>query len=57
MLTKSLKFQLHQKEVFVDCTFGGGGYSNEFLKFSKTKVVGIDRDPSVISIAKNRKKI
>ena len=41
---------------FVDCTFGGGGYSSEFLKFSKTKVVGIDRDPSVISIAKKIEK-
>ena len=40
----------------MDCTFGGGGYSSEFLKFSKTKVVGIDRDPSVISIAKKIEK-
>ena len=29
---------------FIDCTFGGGGYSKEILKFSKTKVQAIDRD-------------
>ena len=30
--------------TFVDCTFGGGGYSKAILKFPDTKVVGIDRD-------------
>ena len=30
--------------TFIDCTFGGGGYSNAILKFPKTKVVAIDRD-------------
>jgi 16S rRNA (cytosine1402-N4)-methyltransferase len=30
--------------TFIDCTFGGGGYSKEILKFKNTKVVGIDRD-------------
>ena len=37
---------------FVDCTFGGGGYSRKILKFSKTKVIAIDRDLAVASIAK-----
>ena len=32
---------------FVDCTFGGGGYSKEILKFPNTKVTAIDRDKSV----------
>ncbi len=41
---------------FVDCTFGGGGYSRKILKFSKTKVIAIDRDSAVASIAKNLKK-
>ena len=41
---------------FVDCTFGGGGYSRKILKFSKTKVIAIDRDLAVASIAKNFKK-
>ena len=30
--------------TFIDCTFGGGGYSEAILKFPKTKVVAIDRD-------------
>ena len=59
MLSEVIKVSSPSKGgFFVDCTFGGGGYSSEFLKFSKTKVIGIDRDPSVITIAKkNRKKI
>ena len=24
--------------LFIDCTFGGGGYSKEILKFKKTNV-------------------
>ena len=42
---------------FLDCTFGGGGYSKEILKFPNTTVQAIDRDKKVISIAKNLKKI
>jgi len=30
--------------TYIDCTFGGGGYSEEILKFSNTKVVAFDRD-------------
>jgi len=30
--------------TFIDCTFGGGGYSQAILKFPKTKVFAIDRD-------------
>jgi 16S rRNA (cytosine1402-N4)-methyltransferase len=30
--------------TFVDCTFGGGGYSQEILKFPGTKVFAFDRD-------------
>ena len=33
--------------VFVDCTFGGGGYSEAILKHPDTKVCAIDRDKSV----------
>ena len=42
--------------LFVDCTFGGGGYSKALLKFPNTKIVAIDRDPHVISIANRIKK-
>jgi 16S rRNA (cytosine1402-N4)-methyltransferase len=30
--------------TFIDCTFGGGGYSQAILKFPETKVIAIDRD-------------
>jgi len=30
--------------TFIDCTFGGGGYSHAILKYSDTKVFAIDRD-------------
>ena len=30
--------------TFIDCTFGGGGYSQAILKFPNTKVFAIDRD-------------
>jgi len=30
--------------TFIDCTFGGGGYSQAILKFTGTKVIAIDRD-------------
>ena len=30
--------------MFIDCTFGGGGYSKEILKFPNTKILAIDRD-------------
>ena len=29
---------------FIDCTFGGGGYSKEILKFPNTNVQAFDRD-------------
>ena len=32
--------------MFVDCTFGGGGYSKAILKYPDTKVFAIDRDES-----------
>ena len=35
-------------EVFVDGTFGGGGYSRALLRAARTAVVGIDRDPDAI---------
>ena len=42
--------------IFVDCTFGGGGYSRSLLEFPKTKVIGFDRDSAVLKIADKIKK-
>ena len=41
---------------FIDCTFGGGGYSKEILKFSKTNIIAIDRDKNVLVEAKKLEK-
>ena len=41
---------------YVDCTFGGGGYSKEILKFSNTKVIALDRDLDVKSRVSELKK-
>ena len=30
--------------TFIDCTFGGGGYSKAILEYPDTKVLAIDRD-------------
>ncbi len=35
-------------EVYVDATFGNGGYSEAILKAVNCKVIAIDRDPSVL---------
>ena len=36
---------------YIDCTFGGGGYSKEILKIPKTEIAAIDRDKNIKSIA------
>ena len=41
---------------FVDCTFGGGGYSKEILKYPNTKVLALDRDKKTLSSAKELEK-
>ena len=45
-----------QGKYFIDCTFGGGGYSREFLRFPNTKVHALDRDKKVFPIAKKLEK-
>ena len=35
------------RELYVDGTFGYGGYSEAFLKAADCKVIGLDRDPTV----------
>ena len=42
--------------VYIDCTFGGGGYSKKLLKFSKTKVIALDRDGFILKISKELEK-
>ena len=32
---------------FIDCTFGGGSYSEELLKYPKTNIIALDRDSFV----------
>lgn len=44
-----------QGGAFVDCTLGLGGHSEAILNASpETKVVGIDRDPQALALAKKR---
>ena len=42
--------------TFIDCTFGGGGYSKKLLTFSKTIVKGLDRDDKVKKIGNELEK-
>tara|TARA_B100001093_G_scaffold395882_1_gene382862 strand:+ start:239 stop:1252 length:1014 start_codon:yes stop_codon:yes gene_type:complete len=42
--------------TYIDCTFGGGGYSKKILKFSDTKVIALDRDKYIFNITKDLKK-
>ena len=42
--------------VYIDCTFGGVGYSKKLLKFSKTKVIALDRDEFILNISKDLEK-
>ena len=35
--------------VYVDATFGAGGYSRTILETAGTRVIGIDRDRSAIA--------
>lgn len=35
-------------EVYVDATFGNGGYTEAILKSAECKVIAIDRDPNVL---------
>ena len=41
---------------YIDCTFGGGGYSREILKIPKTKITAIDRDKNIKPLAQELEK-
>ena len=42
--------------IYIDCTFGGGGYSEAILKHLNTKVIALDRDSSTINRAEDLRK-
>ena len=42
-------------EMYLDCTFGGGGHTSAILNSANCKVVAIDRDPQAIERAKKVK--
>ena len=42
--------------TYIDCTFGGGGYSEAILKHLNTKVIALDRDSSTTHHAEKLKK-
>ena len=57
MLDEVIKiFSPNKEGIYLDCTFGGGGYSKKLLTFPKTKVVAVDRDKFVLNLAKDLKK-
>jgi 16S rRNA (cytosine1402-N4)-methyltransferase len=57
MLNEVIKISSPSKGgTYIDCTFGGGGYSKQLLKFSKTIVKGLDRDNKVKEIGKELEK-
>ena len=39
--------------IYVDGTFGGGGYSRALLDKANCRVIGIDRDPMVDEMTKS----
>jgi 16S rRNA (cytosine1402-N4)-methyltransferase len=41
----------HDGGVYIDATFGAGGYTAAILAASSTQVIGIDRDPMAIAAA------
>jgi len=41
---------LHEEGIYVDGTFGMGGYSQAILKHASCKVFGIDRDPEAVQL-------
>lgn len=41
--------------IYVDCTLGGGGHSEELLQRESTlRVIGLDRDPTALAAARER---
>lgn len=52
MLNEVLQYLKPQKhELYADCTFGAGGYTEAILKQENCSVIGLDRDESVKKFA------
>jgi 16S rRNA (cytosine1402-N4)-methyltransferase len=51
VLLREVLEQLQPRDggVYVDATFGAGGYSRAILQTSGTRVIGVDRDPTAIA--------
>ena len=57
MLNEVIKISSPSKGgTYIDCTFGGGSYSKQLLKFPKTIVKGLDRDNKVQKIGRDLEK-
>ena len=57
MLNEVIKISSPSKGgKYIDCTFGGGGYSKKLLTFPKTIVKALDRDNKVKEIGKKLEK-
>ena len=57
MLNEVIKISSPSKGgKYIDCTFGGGGYSQKLLTFPKTIVKALDRDNKVKEIGKKLEK-
>ena len=59
MIEEVIKICNPEKEnkIFLDCTFGGGGYAKALLDFPNVKVIALDRDKSAIERAKTLKQV
>jgi 16S rRNA (cytosine1402-N4)-methyltransferase len=40
--------------LFVDCTVGLGGHTRALLEAGASKVLGLDRDPEALRVARTR---
>jgi 16S rRNA (cytosine1402-N4)-methyltransferase len=47
--------QTKKDQLIIDCTFGGGGYSEALLKLTNTKVIALDRDKSAVKRSESLK--
>ena len=56
VLIKSLMSNIWPvKGIWIDCTFGAGGYTKALLEAGADKVISIDRDPDALSISQTLK--